>query len=485
MRRHLRAIIVIALLVIAAVSLAVGDIAAREATLDAIVKVQVSMAGPDPISPWQRLSAESGFGSGAIIEGERILTNAHVVAHAVDIQVTRHGDPDRYPARVLFIDHARDLALLTVDEPRFFAGVKPLRIAPTPARQTRVQVLGYPVGGESLCVTEGVLSRFEMDLYVHGFSDNLVVQLDASINGGNSGGPVVGEGWLIGLAMQTLDEAENAGYCIPTPVIEQFFNDLDDGVIDGVPDLGVATQTLHSASLRASLGMPDGLSGALIASVIHGSAADGVLRPGDVLTAIDGHAVGNDGTVDVPRAGRVDAAYVWRSRQVGDRLALDVWRDGEPIQLATAMTVPDLLVAMPRYRDEIPYVVCGGLVFTSFDVDYLFLFDEAPSNLLTLAFDANQPSAERSEAVVLVRVLPHGVNQGYQQFEDLLVETVMGQRVRDLAHMQSLLSDVDEPWITITFEDDSRVVMSTAEVQAAADEIGRRFGVRSMMLAAR
>jgi S1-C subfamily serine protease len=456
--------------------------AGDDATLAAITKIRVTASEPDPLSPWQRTPANLWGGSGAIIDGHRIITNAHVVAHAIDIQVSRHGDPTRYPARTVFVDHERDLALLTVDDARFFAGIEPLDIAATPARRTRVQVLGYPIGGESLSVTEGILSRFEIDDYAHSLRDNLVAQLDAPINAGNSGGPVISEGKLIGLAMQTLGDAENIGYCIPTAVIEQFFADIEDGQIDGPPWLGVRTQQLHPDALRKSLGMPAGKTGVLISSVVYGSTACGKLQPGDVLLEIDGHPIANDETVDVARIGRVNMVYLLRARQVGDQLPVTFWRAGSRQQLDLTLKNSQLLVSGPRYRELMPYVICGGFIFTSFDIDYLYLFEQPPLNLLGLAFDWNEPSAERREAVVLVRVLPHPVNQGYQEFEDVIVVTAMGETVRDLAHLQELLTSVDDEWITITFDDHSRVVMSTRAVQAADKEIGRRYGIGHMMV---
>lgn len=471
------------MVVFMAIAIVVAPAAASdEVTLAAITKIHVSSSGPDPVSPWQRTPAEQCSGSGAIIEGNRIITNAHVVAHAVDLQVSRHGDPTRYNARTLYVDHERDLALLTVDDERIFDGVDPLALAPTPERQSRVQVLGYPLGGESLSVTEGVLSRFEMDLYSHSWRYNLVAQLDAPINGGNSGGPVVSDGKLVGLAMQTLAHAENVGYCVPTPVIEQFFADIADGRLDGPPWMGVFSQEMHSPALRASLGLPKGVTGELITSVDVGSAADGHLRPGDVLLSVEGHPVADDLTVEVESIGRVNSAYLSREKQVGDELEVTIWRDGERRDVTLTLKNSPTLVSNPRYRETLPYVICGGLVFTSFDLDYLFLFEDAPSNLLSLALDANERSEDRDEAVVLVRVLPHPINQGYQDFEDVILETAMGQTVRNLDHLQEILANVEEEWIKLTFDDDTRAVLSAAEIVTANSEIARRYGIGKLVV---
>ena len=84
---------------------------------------------------------QSSTGSGSIIEGQRILTNGHVVQDQTFIQVRRFGESRRYQARVLYVSHTADLALLTVDDPTFFEGVEPLTFGPLPDTQEEVVVM--------------------------------------------------------------------------------------------------------------------------------------------------------------------------------------------------------------------------------------------------------------------------------------------------------------------------------------------------------
>lgn len=87
---------------------------------DAIVKVFTTSRTYDYDSPWQASGVENATGSGCIISGRRILTNAHVVSNATYIEVQRYGDPDKYTATVLAVSHEADLALLQVDKKAFF-----------------------------------------------------------------------------------------------------------------------------------------------------------------------------------------------------------------------------------------------------------------------------------------------------------------------------------------------------------------------------
>lgn len=92
-----------------------------------VVKIIVHSNPPDLLSPWQKSGIEASSGSGVIIDGHRILTSAHVVEDAVSIEVKRAGRSERYSATAEFVGHDCDLALLTVEDERFFADSQSLR----------------------------------------------------------------------------------------------------------------------------------------------------------------------------------------------------------------------------------------------------------------------------------------------------------------------------------------------------------------------
>ena len=136
----------------------------------------------------------------------------------------------------------------------FFEGVTPIPVGDLPSLSDRVSVLGYPVGGDRLSITEGIVSRIEMSQYAQSQRRLLAVQIDAAINAGNSGGPVVADGKIVGVAFQGYDEGQNIGYMIGAPVVQHFLTDMENGTFDGFPDLGITTQYLESSSHRHSLG---------------------------------------------------------------------------------------------------------------------------------------------------------------------------------------------------------------------------------------
>jgi V8-like Glu-specific endopeptidase len=166
-----------------------ADVVRDEPQMDAVVKVFCTHTEPNYSLPWQRKRQSASTSSGFIIDGRRVLTNAHSVEHHTVVKLKKRGDDKKYVARVLAIGVECDLALLTVDDASFFDDVLPARFGRLPSLQDSVTVVGYPIGGVAISVTSGVVSRIEVTAYSHGSSELLGLQIDAAINSGNSGGP--------------------------------------------------------------------------------------------------------------------------------------------------------------------------------------------------------------------------------------------------------------------------------------------------------
>src|ERR1700677_2966943 len=188
---------------LALLSLALAPLrAADDALQSSVVKVFVVQKAPDYYQPWQMSYQVPVSGSGFVIDGHRILTNAHVVADQVNIQVMKAGDTHKATARLLFVADDADLAELTVDEPGFFDNTKPVSFGDMPHQRDHVAAYGFPAGGEELSITEGVVSRIEVQPYAHAGDELLTVQTDAAINPGNSGGPVFKNGKFVGVSFE-------------------------------------------------------------------------------------------------------------------------------------------------------------------------------------------------------------------------------------------------------------------------------------------
>lgn len=136
---------------------------------------------PNYSLPWQRKRQFSSSSSGFIIEGRRILTNAHCVADHTQVKVKRRGSDAKYVAQVLAVATEGDMALLTVEDEAFWRGSEPVQFGNLPQLQDAVAVVGYPIGGDTMSVTSGVVSRIEVTSYVHGSMELLGIQIDAAV----------------------------------------------------------------------------------------------------------------------------------------------------------------------------------------------------------------------------------------------------------------------------------------------------------------
>ena len=392
-----------------------------------VVKLFTVIKEPNYYQPWDLEYQKTSGGSACIVSGHRILTNAHVVSHNLYIQALKPGDSKKYTARVLHVDHDTETALLTVDDPQFFEGTVPVRFGELPFRNTKVSVYGFPMGGNELCITAGIVSRIEVRSYTHSQRHLLALQTDAAINPGNSGGPVFMNDELIGIAFQSYrqKDLEKSGYIVPIPIIRHLFEDLDDGEITGVPDLGIYWQKIENESLRAWVGLTGTRTGVLVTRVVHGSSADGVLSEGDVLTAIDGTPVASDGSIPLRTHDRVHFSHLVSRHQVGNEIFVEILRNGEPHRLAIQLRKLVTLVPPPQPDRRPTYFIFAGLVFLPLTYDYMTTWKwENVTPRFKHYYYSRLPSARHEQIVLVNQVLAHDINVGYHQIHGAVVERI-------------------------------------------------------------
>ena len=144
---------------------------------------------------------------------------------------------------------AIDMAIVEVDSPGFFDQRPPLALADHfPAMKQSVSVYGYPMGGEELSITQGIVSRIECASMYYG-NTAVRIQIDAAVNPGNSGGPAVADGKLIGLVFSKFSSGENIGYLLAAEEVRTFLQTIQHGPYLGKPQLRDALATTENAAL--------------------------------------------------------------------------------------------------------------------------------------------------------------------------------------------------------------------------------------------
>ena len=466
-----------------------GPAPAREQDVrEAIVKIYTVRNRPNYYHPWSSHGPAQSTGSGCIVSDNRILTNGHVVSDQTFLQIRRNGDARRYEARLLAVSHEADLALLTVDDPAFFAGIEPLEFGGLPNTQEEVLVYGFPLGGDTLSITKGVLSRIEHQTYAHSSCQLLAGQIDAAINPGNSGGPVVVDDRVVGVVMQTISNAENIGYMVPMPVVEHFLADIGDGRYENFPSLGVLLQDMENPTLRAKYRMGSEQSGVLITRILPGSPSEGILEAGDVLLEVDGEPVANDGTIAFRHRQRTQVSYLVQRRQVDEPLDLRILRDGETRPATVVLDRPlteDWLVPMEQYDTLPSYFIYGGVVFCPLTRNLLRewgnnWYNSAPKEFVAL-LGRNYREPDRDEVVIVLKVLAADANQGYHDLSHWTVERVNGQTVRNLAHLAALVEDEAStgPYVEFIGESGQQLVLDRKQVAAENSRILELYRIGS------
>ncbi|GIL64530.1 hypothetical protein Vafri_18424 [Volvox africanus] len=448
--------------------------------MEAVVKVFCVHTEPNYSLPWQRKRQYSSSSSGFVLPGRRILTNAHCVDHYTQVKVKRRGSDVKHVASVLSVGTECDIALLTVEDDKFWDGVEPVVFGQLPQLQDAVTVVGYPIGGDTMSVTSGVVSRIEVTAYMHGSSELLGIQIDAAINSGNSGGPAFNDaGECVGIAFQSLkhEDAENIGYIIPTPVIEHFLTDYArHGRYTGFPCLGVEWQKMENPDLRAALKMQPDQKGVLIRRVEPTSAVSEVLRQNDVLMSFDGVGIANDGTVPFRSGERISFSYLVSNKYTGEEAELVVLHEGKQRTVRVSLRAAVRLV--PFHIRGLPpsYLIVAGLVFTTVTVPYLrseygkeYDFD-APVKLLDKMMHGMASHADE-QVVVLSQVLASDVNTGYEDICNTQVVALNNAPIKNLADLAAKVDACTDSFLCLDLDYNQKVVLDTAKAKAATPDI--------------
>ena len=269
-------------------------------------------------------------GSGFIITDDGyIVTNHHVIEDASSITVSLY-DGTTYDATLVGSDSSNDVAVLKVDA----TGLQPVSIGDSDEVEVGDQVaaIGNPLGQLTFSLTVGYVSALDRAIDTDGTPINML-QTDAAINSGNSGGPLFDmNGNVIGITTAKYSGStssgtsiEGIGFAIPIDDAMSTVNDLINyGYVTGQAYLGIAVRELDTTTAKY-YGLP---AGVYVDSVTEGSCSDKAgLQQGDIITALDDTAVES----------YTDLAAALKEHKAGEEITLSVYRSGQDVTLKVTL----------------------------------------------------------------------------------------------------------------------------------------------------
>lgn len=337
-----------------------------------VVAVSITLQGRR-LNPFQMPQQQGGGGSGFVIDRNHIITNFHVVGRALQensvelaegarITVSFADDPDKeHPAQVIGAMLDYDLALLELKNPGDFPqNITPVSLGDSAKLHVgqKLVSIGNPFGLQST-VTTGIVSAIEREgLSIFGIEIPFI-QTDAVINPGNSGGPLLdSQGNVIGINNAILSPSGTfigVGFAAPSNLLKESLPQLKAGGLSGLiakvaepdrPRMGIVSQVSvkdYPEALRRSLNLPD--QGVVVTAVAENSPAAkaGLQGPqfavtagnqvfpagADIITRVDGK----------PVADIQDIQRIVLDKEVGDKVTLTVWREGETRQVTVELEV--------------------------------------------------------------------------------------------------------------------------------------------------
>lgn len=451
---------------------------------ESVVRVLATQRFPSYLRPWVKRPARQSAGSGVIVSGKRILTNAHVVMHATQVYVQPFESSDKLEATIERISPEFDLALLKLDDEKFFDKRRPVPLAKKlPAVRDAVTAYGYQSGGVGLSTTKGIVSRLEYGAYNYGQA-GLRLEITAQLKEGNSGGPAISNGKIVGIVF-AVSSRGNIGHAIPLEEVESFLKAPKDTTDFEKRVLGVTFHTLENKALREYLRVPEKTTGVLVGQV-HAWNADNPLKPGDIVTKIGSYDVDNTGMVHIYGT-RLGMYYLVNRLARNGKVPLTVLRNGKTAGLQVPARVQSRGALLQTLKLRQPsYFVWGPLAFSPATTElvgtvrpYLntgWIVSKSPMVLRS----TDQVAFPGEQLVMLISMFPHKTTKGYASAVGQTVEKVNGTKIKNLRHLVETLRDAKGPFVVFEFAEKyaGKLVFKRKEVDKAMEQILTDNGIR-------
>jgi len=458
-----------------------------------VVRVNVTSQAYDFLRPWSKRPPVQRRAVGAVLPDGRILTTGEQVANATYVELEKPDSGEKTPATVEVVDYECNLAIIKPAKAEFLDAFKPLALA-EPSVGDDLAILQLENNGTVLN-TRAVFTTAEVASYPQGDTSLLLYRATSSLQPRDSGftSPVVKGGKLVGMLL-SFDSRSQTADIIPAPVIRHFLKaaSAKSGYV-GFPRAGMYSTALRDPQLRRYAGLTNGTGGVYITEVRSGGPADKAgVRPGDVLLAIGGNAVDQDGNYVDPHYGKVSITHLLACERFdGEKVRFKLFRQGKELDCDVTLTHPDLsqLIIEPYTIDKAPrYYVLGGLVFQELSRQFLKEWGpewvrKAPEKFLY--YDCFQDELfkndPRQRIVIMSNVLPSPCTVGYEELNCQVVTSINGVALKNLADIETALAKPVDGFHRIKVDGHpGELVLDAKEVTGIEAGLMRNYGLPSI-----
>jgi hypothetical protein len=407
-----------------------------------MVLLKITPLQIDPSRPWVKNPGAAVYRPGLVIQGKKILALAGDVQMAALIEVRKYSSSQMRVARRVMADREADLALLECEED-FFSDLQPLPFGADPVpgnvlRGVRMDAL--------LRFEASDVSLREVDvMYITGMTP-LAVARGTSIEPFPSGGVLMRQGRVAGFVFSR-EADRNIEFLFASHLAR--FIERSRSAYAGFVSSGFDYEGILDPALKRYYGLAR--SGVLVGKVYPGTTAASGLKPGDVLTVVDGVSIDERGFFEDPSYGRqrLDLLFARSPRGLrnpGEKMKVRVLRDKKEQDIVLELRRTDGTAIRLPVREENPaYHVESGLVFIELSLSYLTTTfgsshaSQAPA--LSYLFERHRyrESPSEQKIVILSRVLPDDVNLGYEDAGGSVLVSANGTAVGSVAELKSLL----------------------------------------------
>ncbi|TGL60261.1 serine protease [Leptospira ognonensis] len=441
-----------------------------------------SYISENKIQPWMKKNLSTGLGSGVVIGKNLILTNAHVVMDASRITVRLNGSQLDYAARVLFLGFDCDLALLEVTDNEFSEKTNVISLADSmPVLGSELLVLGFPNGQDNLTVEKGSILRYEKSRYsFSGLDFRNVIKINANIQPGNSGGPAIQNGKVIGVTFQISKTGKDVAYLIPVDIVRHFLKDIRDGKYEGFPNLGFTFQSGAPVSLKLGMRIPGEEKGVFINRIYPNSSFSKILKEKDFLVSIDNLPISVEGEVSIGKQKESIVDYI-ENKQMGETIAIEVYRSGKKYQGETNLQKN---FALDLYRETADdYLLAAGFVFQPISRSFFNSDDGDLDSSIKYHYSyfiQDLLYRYTNRDVVLSFIFDDPEILKYKKYKYKVVESINGMVPKDLEDLKRIWQSHEKDFVILRFRGmELPIVLASESINQINVRVKKRYGANN------